>query len=138
MLPPKLITNPSLLSANAGNIVLNPLNPIYLIIKNAGYFQLLMENFCAPASDIGMVAALPSARHVMPRHFDWLNTVFADPSFFRASKSTEKTKYFFNCHVCVSAQGSEIVRVAEFLRESQTHAALLFQEFSIVLTSWFS
>ena len=26
--------------------------------------------FCAPASDIGMVAALPSPRHADQRHFD--------------------------------------------------------------------
>ena len=82
--------------------------------------------FCAPASDIGMVAALPSARHAAQLDFDWLNTVFADPSFFRASKSTDKTQYFFNCRKHFSAQGSEIVRVAEFLRESQPVAALLF------------
>ena len=101
-------------------------------------FEVRNENFCAPASDIGMVAALPSARHVEPRHFDWLNTVFADPSFFRVSKLTEKTQYFFKFPIYVSAQGSEIVRVAEFLRESQPRPALLFQEFSRVLTSWFS
>ena len=98
-------------------------------------YDLRPKFFCAPASDIGMVAALPSARHVEPRHFDRLNTVFADPSFFRASKLTEKTKYFFKNPICVSAQGSEIVRVAEFLRESQHRPALLFQDFLMVLTS---
>ena len=33
-------------------------------------FEVRNEHFCAPASDIGMVAALPSARHAAPLDFD--------------------------------------------------------------------
>ena len=82
-------------------------------------FDLRGKKSCAQARQTVRVAALPSARQRTQLDFDWLNTVFADPSFFRVSKLTEKTQYFFKYDVCVSAQGSEIVRVAEFLRESQ-------------------